>query len=154
MQKLFLTFFYVGLIPFAPGTFGTLAGAFVAFFILKFLGVQTLALLSVLLFFAAIEPINSHEKSTKTHDNSYIVIDEVAGIWLTLSMCGMTLFGFILGIVCFRIFDIFKPSIIGVVDKKVSGGLGVMGDDMLAGLFAAILSLLILAVLKYFNIII
>lgn len=154
MQKLFLTFFYIGLLPFAPGTFGTLAGAFVAYFILKFLGAQTLALMSVLLFFAAIESINSHEIRTNSHDNSYIVIDEVAGIWLTLSICGASLFGFILGTVCFRIFDIFKPSIIGVVDKKVKGGLGVMGDDMLAGFFAAILSQLILIILKYFNVII
>lgn len=153
MRKLFLTFFYSGLTPFAPGTFGTLAGAFVAYFILKFLGIETLALLSIFVFVAAIGPINEYEKETNSHDNSHIVIDEVAGIWLTLSMCGLSLFGFILGIIYFRLFDIYKPSVIGKVDREVKGGLGVMGDDMLAGFFAGLGALITLKVLIYFGIV-
>lgn len=153
MRKLFLTFFYSGLVPFAPGTFGTLAGAVAAYFILKFLGANTLALLSVLVFVAAINPIKEYEKETNSHDNSCIVIDEVAGIWLTLSMCGLSLFGFILGIIYFRLFDIYKPSVIGRIDREVKGGLGVMGDDMLAGFFAGLSALITLKALIYFGII-
>lgn len=153
MKKLFLTFFYVGLIPFAPGTFGTIAGAIIAYFVLKFLGVQTLALLCVLVFLAAINPINQYEKETNSHDNSHIVIDEVAGIWLTLSMCGFSLFGFILGIIYFRLFDIYKPSVIGRIDKEVKGGLGVMLDDILAGFFAGLATLITLKIFLYFGII-
>lgn len=66
MRKLFLTFFYSGLVSFAPGTFGTLAGAVVAYFILKFLGANTLALLSILVFVAAINPIKEYEKETNS----------------------------------------------------------------------------------------
>lgn len=100
---------------------------------LKYLGAETLVLLSIFVFVAAINPINEYEKETGSHDSSHIVIDEVAGIWLTLSMCGFSLFGFILGVVYFRLFDIYKPSVIGRIDREVKGGLGVMGDDMLAG---------------------
>lgn len=149
MRKLFLTFFYSGLAPFAPGTFGTLAGAVAAYFVLKYLGAETLVLLSIFVFVAAINPINEYEKETSSHDNPHIVIDEVAGIWLTLSMCGFSLFGFILGVVYFRIFDIYKPSVIGRIDREVKGGLGVMADDMLAGFFAGLGALITLKVLIY-----
>lgn len=140
MQKLFLTFFYTGLSPKAPGTVGTLAGAAVAYLILVFLSEQTLFMASILLFAASIGVINEYEKTSGVHDDNSIVIDEVAGIWLAISISGATWLGFVLSIIFFRIFDISKPSIIGRVDRNVKGGLGVMGDDMLAGFFAGILS--------------
>lgn len=71
-----------------------------------------------------------------------IVIDELAGMWLTLSICGLTseniLFTAPLAFIFFRLFDIYKPSIIGRIDRNVKGGLGVMGDDVIAGIFAGI----------------
>lgn len=140
MQKLFLTFFYTGLSPKAPGTVGTLAGALVAFVILLFLPSQTLFLASFLLFAVSIGVINRYEEQTGLHDDKSIVIDEVAGIWLALSISSFTLVQFVLSVAFFRLFDITKPSVIGRVDRGVKGGLGVMGDDMLAGFFAALLS--------------
>lgn len=140
MQKIFLTFFYTGLSPKAPGTVGTIAGAAAAYFILVYLSDQTLFLASILLFAASINVINDYEAKSGVHDDKSIVIDEVAGVWLALSVSSATWISFLLSVIFFRIFDILKPSVVGRVDKNVKGGLGVMGDDMLAGFFAGILS--------------
>lgn len=147
MQKLFLTFFYSGLSPKAPGTVGTIAGAFAAYIILLYLPPETLFLASFLVFAASIGVINRYEEQTGIHDDKSIVIDEVAGIWLALSMSSITAVQFVLSIVFFRILDITKPSIIGRVDRNVKGGLGVMGDDMIAGFFAALMSAITYALL-------
>ncbi len=138
MQKLFLTFFYSGCAKKAPGTFGTLVALIPAFFVLKYLGVQSLFLLSILIFCVSIKIIDDYEQKSKIHDDKHIVIDEVAGVFLALSICGESVFTFLLSFLMFRIFDIKKPSIIGRVDKKVKGGLGVMLDDILAGAFAGL----------------
>lgn len=146
MQKLFLTFFYSGLCKFAPGTCGTAAALIPAFLVLRFLSVETLFLLSFLIFFISIKIIDDYERKTQTHDSSHIVIDEVAGLFLTASLIAWvsnSLFSLVLAFFLFRFFDIAKPSIIGKVDKKIRGGLGVMGDDMLAGLFAGLLGAII-----------
>jgi phosphatidylglycerophosphatase A len=139
MQKLFLTFFYTGLSPKAPGTIGTIAGAFVAYFIVKYIPLETFFLLTIALSFAGIKIINIYEAKTKTHDSSQIVIDEVAGIWLAMCVSLSTsFFQILLCVIFFRIFDITKPSFIGRIDRNVKGGLGVMGDDLLAGAIAGI----------------
>lgn len=146
MQKLYLTFFYSGLSPFAPGTCGTAAALVPAFLILRFISVETLFLLAFLIFFVSIKIIDDYERKSRTHDSSHIVIDEVAGLFLTASIIAWvsnSLFSLVLAFFLFRFFDIAKPSIIGRVDKNVSGGLGVMGDDMLAGLFAGLLGAVI-----------
>ena len=166
MQKLFVTFFGVGLLKPAPGTLGSIAGAIVALPILIFFGVNTLFLASCLLFVISISIINDYEKKCGSHDNSEIVIDEVAGIWITLSIAGsvgeifsinfspiiegfngVSWLGVILSVIYFRIFDIWKPSIIGRVDKSVKGGLGVMSDDILAGFFAGIAVLITISLM-------
>ncbi len=149
-RKLFLTFFYTGLSPVAPGTVGTLAGAAAAFLILSYLPQSTLFLLTILLSIIAVREINKYEEETKTHDSSQIVIDEVAGIWLAFSLSSSTYAQMILSILFFRIFDIWKPSIIGRVDEKVPGGLGVMGDDLLAGVFAGLCSAMVWQSIRVF----
>lgn len=146
MQKIFLTFFYSGCSNVAPGTCGTAAAMIPAFLILRYLSVETLFLASILIFVVAIGIINDYEKATNTHDDKHIVIDEVAGLFLAASFSAWvanTIFALVLAFVFFRLFDVIKPSIIGKVDKNVKGGLGVMGDDMLAGLFAGLLSAII-----------
>ena len=140
MRKAFLTFFYTGLSPYAPGTVGTIAGAVVAFLILQYLPLSTLFLLTILITIIAVKEINLYEKETSTHDPKEIVIDEVAGIWFAFVLSSATIAQMILSVVFFRIFDIWKPSVIGRIDKNVKGGLGVMGDDLLAGMFAGICS--------------
>jgi len=140
MRRLFLTFFYTGLLPKAPGTFGTIAGAIVALPILWYFPPTTLFLATLLLSLVAVNEIDKEEASSGIHDASEIVIDEVAGIWLALSMSGATWWQILFSVVYFRLFDIWKPSLIGRIDRDVKGGLGVMGDDLLAGLLAAICS--------------
>ena len=140
MRKLFLTFFYTGLLPKAPGTWGTIAGAIVGFFILQYLGLQTLFMAMILITVIAINEINKEEAVSGIHDASEIVVDEVAGIWLAMSMSGATMTQIVLSFLFFRLFDIWKPSVIGRIDREVKGGLGVMGDDLVAGIFAGIAS--------------
>ena len=77
-----------------------------------------------------------------------IVIGELAGVWITISMVGHSAFGIVLSFILFRIFDIWKPSIIGKVDREVKGGLGVMGDDLLAGFFAGLLGLILIGIMQ------
>lgn len=150
MQKLFVTFFYSGLLRPAPGTWGSLAGAIVGVGIYYYIGLETLFMASILLFLASISIIDSYESKSGTHDDSSIVIDEVAGVWVSISIAlssweqlGVDKFGWIsvvLAFVFFRILDITKPSIIGRLDRNLKGGLGVMSDDMVAGLFAGLIA--------------
>ena len=140
MQRLFLTFFGAGLSPKAPGTAGSLAGAVAAYGILTILPASTLFLASICLFLFSIRVIDDYEAKTGVHDHGSIVIDEVAGVWLAISISGATAVQFVLSVLFFRAFDILKPSVIERIDKNVKGGLGVMGDDMVAGLFAGLLS--------------
>ena len=142
MRKLFLTVFYSGLSPKAPGTVGSFLSLIFGLVLLQYVHVSTLFLLSLLITVIAVKQIDIYEKEVGEHDSKEIVIDELAGMWIALSICGITQENFIImGILAFaffRLFDIWKPSIIGKIDEKVSGGWGVMGDDMLAGLFAGL----------------
>lgn len=139
MRKCFLTGCYTGLMPKAPGTWGSIFGLILSFFILKFLPPSTLFLLSILITIIAIKEINSYEKETNTHDDKKIVIDEVAGIWIAISILpNISPIWLFIAFIFFRIFDILKPSYIGKIDKDVKGGLGVMGDDILAGILAGL----------------
>ena len=143
MQKLFLTFFGFGLLPKAPGTWGSIAGTVVAAAILWAFSPTTLFLASILLFLVSISIIDRYEAQIGIHDSSHIVIDEVAGVWLAVAISGGTISQILLSFAFFRLLDIKKPSVIGRVDKNVKGGLGVMGDDMIAGFFAGLMSAIV-----------
>ncbi|MDR2635918.1 MAG: phosphatidylglycerophosphatase A [Campylobacteraceae bacterium] len=162
MQKVFLTFFYSGLCPKAPGTAGTIAGAILGWAVLKILPISTLFLLTVLISVIAIGVINRYESATNTHDNSQIVIDEVVGVWLAMCISADFLasmgaqVGMVQVLICivfFRVFDILKPSIIGRIDRDVKGGAGVVGDDLVAGLFAGIISAALWNLIRQFEIV-
>jgi phosphatidylglycerophosphatase A len=140
MRTFFLYGLNSGLLPKAPGTWGTLVGAIIGYFILIFLPQSTLFLLAVLITLIAVKEINIYEKETGIHDDKRIVIDEIAGIWIAMSLAGGSIIATIFSFIYFRILDIKKPSVIGKIDKKVDGGWGVMGDDLVAGVFAGILS--------------
>jgi len=153
-QKLFLTFFGSGLSPVAPGTVGTLASLPIGIAILYYLGADSLFMLTFAITLIGIFEVNKYESKSGSHDESSIVIDETAGIWLTLVITahGLTLFQnipyglwtvSILSFISFRLFDIWKPSTIGWIDRKLEGGLGVMLDDIVAGLAAGALNLLL-----------
>ena len=141
-RKFFLTVGFSGLSPKAPGTVGSFVSLIIGLFLLEFLHVSTLFLLALLITVIAIKQIDIYEKEVDMHDGKEIVIDELAGMWIALSICGINsenmIFMAPLAFIFFRIFDIWKPSIIGRIDREVKGGLGVMGDDVVAGIAAGI----------------
>ncbi len=113
---------------------------------------NTLFLAAILIGLIAIAQIDKEEEESKIHDSSYIVIDELVGMWLAMAISGLSLAGVILSFIFFRIYDITKPSLIGKIDKEVKGGLGVVADDALAGVLAGLSVLLAINILGFFNI--
>ncbi len=113
---------------------------------------NTLFLAAILIGLIAIAQIDKEEEESKIHDSSYIVIDELVGMWLAMAISGLSLAGVVLSFIFFRIYDITKPSFIGKIDKEVKGGLGVVADDALAGVLAGLSALLAINILGFFNI--
>ena len=152
-RKFFLTVGFSGLSPKAPGTVGCFVSLIIGLFLLEFLHVSTLFLLAFLITAIAIKQIDIYEKEVGMHDGKEIVIDELAGMWIALAICGINsenmIFMAPLAFIFFRIFDIWKPSIIGRIDREVKGGLGVMGDDVVAGIAAGIASAGTYELIKY-----
>ncbi|PKT76947.1 phosphatidylglycerophosphatase A family protein [Helicobacter winghamensis] len=148
LQKMFLTLFFSGLFPVAPGSIGTLVALPLGFLISYHIAPSTLLLSALLVAAIAIKIINHYEKQGLPHDSKQIVIDELAGVWISIAMIGHSVFELFLSYVLFRVFDIWKPSIVGRVDRNVKGGLGVMGDDLLAGFFAGLLGIMIIEAMQ------
>ena len=154
LQKLFLTFGGAGLSPKAPGTVGTLASLPVGLLVLYYFGMESLFMLTLAITIIGIFEINKYEKHTGTHDQQHIVIDEAAGMWLALMIAISTAstmsypyaeaMAIIFSFASFRLFDIWKPSTIGWIDRELKGGMGVMLDDILAGIAGGLLSAVIL----------
>ena len=124
-----------GLIPFMPGTFGSLA-ALPLLIPFLYLPPITLLLAAVLASAIGIYLCGKTADDMQVHDHGSIVWDEVAGILLTFLWVPLSLWTVVAGFLLFRFFDIVKPWPIGPVDKYVSGGLGIMLDDIIAGLMA------------------
>ncbi len=151
LRTCFLTLFFSGYSKKAPGTIGSLVALLLGLPILIF-SANTLFLGAVFIGLIAIAQIDKEEEETKRHDSSYIVIDELVGMWLAMAISGLSLAGVVLSFIFFRIYDITKPSLIGKIDKEVKGGLGVVADDALAGILAGLSTLLVINVLGFFNI--
>ena len=136
IHYLFATGFGVGNISPMPGTYGSLLGA--ALFLLvpvNQFSIKIAAILIVILFGAYAASII--EMETGVTDNNIIVIDEIAGMWITLLFVPMQLWWIISAIVLFRILDIVKPYPIKKIER-LKGGYGVMLDDIAAGIYAGI----------------
>ncbi|GAA7385009.1 phosphatidylglycerophosphatase A [Helicobacter pylori] len=151
LRACFLTLFFSGYSKKAPGTIGSLVALLLGLPILIF-SANTLFLAAVLIGLIAITQIDKEEEESKIHDSSYIVIDELVGMWLAMAISGLSLAGVILSFIFFRIYDITKPSLISKIDKEVKGGLGVVADDALAGVLAGLSVLLVINILGFFNI--
>ena len=142
------TGFGSGLSPYAPGTVGTLV-SLLLFMVLKDTTWVLLALCLVS-FIAGIYLCGHTTRKLGVHDHGGIVWDEFVGMWITLLWVPLSPLTLLLGFVLFRLFDILKPWPIGFLDKRVQGGLGIMIDDVLAGMFANISLLLTLHILVEF----
>lgn len=124
-----------GLSPVAPGTFGTLAA------VLLYLPMQSLSLLAYCLMVAVVCVVGiwicgKSSEMLEVHDHGGIVWDEFAGYFITMIAAPTGWVWIIAGFVLFRFFDILKPWPIKWADKQVHGGLGIMLDDILAGLIS------------------
>ncbi|GAA8493245.1 phosphatidylglycerophosphatase A family protein [Helicobacter pylori] len=151
LRACFLTLFFSGYSKKAPGTIGSLVALLLGLPVLIF-SANTLFLGAVFIGLIAIAQIDKEEEESKIHDSSYIVIDELVGMWLAMAISGLSLAGVVLSFIFFRIYDITKPSLIGKIDKEVKGGLGVVADDALAGVLAGLSALLAINILGFFNI--
>lgn len=127
-----------GLSPFAPGTVGTLLGVALAWFTLN-LGLNVQIAVAVVLVLAGIWICDNSSKRLGQHDPGGIVWDEIAAMYIVLLFAPLTITAWILAFVLFRAFDIVKPWPIRDLDHSIGGGLGIMLDDLVAALYAAIL---------------
>jgi phosphatidylglycerophosphatase A len=135
----------LGLLPAAPGTFGSLVAVPFAWIIVQAGGSAGLLAASAVLFFvgwwAAALICSTYGK-----DPRIVVVDEAVGQWLTLGLtlavAPLDLTHYLAGFVLFRVFDIWKPFPIGWADRRIVGGFGTMIDDVLAAIYAALVLLL------------
>jgi phosphatidylglycerophosphatase A len=142
----FLAFgFGSGLSPFAPGTMGTLV-AIPFIFALRALGDPGFWIVLVLLFLLGVQLCGSVSRKLGVHDHGGIVWDEMVGYWLSAAFVPLQWHWLLAAFLLFRFFDILKPWPIRQLDQKVSGGFGIMIDDVVAALF----TVLILAALQVF----
>ncbi|WP_373083458.1 phosphatidylglycerophosphatase A [Zhongshania sp.] len=124
-----------GLAAKAPGTFGTLA-ALPFWYALQFLPPVYYVVVLILAFALGVYLCGATADALGVHDHGGIVWDEFVGLWIALFMVPMHLGWIALGFALFRLFDIWKPWPIRLLDAKVHGGFGIMIDDMLAGIYA------------------
>ena len=132
------TWFGSGLLKPAPGTWGSAAAVPFAWIIASNAGPLALIPAAALFFVVGVWAANIYDRKTGGHDASEIVVDEVVGVWLTLAVISPSLLGYSIGFALFRLFDIVKPWPVRWADGKVSGGFGVMLDDVLAAVYAAL----------------
>lgn len=122
-----------GLAPKAPGTFGTIAALPIVAIAAYTLPPVVYATLGVVLFALGIYASDITSRDFRAVDPGYIVIDEWAGLWFSLIALPFSWPLLLLAFVLFRAFDILKPWPVSWADKKLTGGLGVMADDVIAG---------------------
>ena len=133
-NKFLATGFYIGFIPGAPGTYGSLLALLFTYLF------PITTTISFLITFISIATIISYldEYFTDLEDNPQVVIDEISGIFITFIAIPLNPLYLVIGFILFRFFDIFKPLLIDKV-QEIPYGIGVMADDILAGIMANII---------------
>ena len=142
----FISVLGIGFIPFASGTFGSLAGVFLGY-IINIFNFNIFYFLIPILFLLGVIGSNIYENKTGKKDSSIIVIDEVVGQLISMMPIMNNNYLIFLSFFIFRLFDIFKPWPASYIDKNIKGGLGVMLDDVVAGTYTAILVFLLSLIL-------
>lgn len=132
------TLFGIGRFPKAPGTIGTLA-TIPLVILLSHLGPLIYMATIVLLLPVGMVACEFYEQEKGGHDHKEVVIDEVLGFLITMVWLPMTWQAILIGFILFRVLDITKPLFIGYLDKRIRGGLGVMVDDVAAGIVASLI---------------
>lgn len=124
---------FIGNIPFAPGTFGSILGLPLCFLLSKF-DFSVAVILTIIFIIFAIWIAQEAEKILKTEDPGCIVIDEIAGLMVTLIGLPFNIITATAGFLIFRILDVSKPYPIRSLERKLSGGPGIVMDDVAAGI--------------------
>ena len=132
------TWFGTGLVRWAPGTAASALALPAAWLLRSYAGALGLAIAALVVIVIGIWAAGACERRSGTRDSPRIVIDEVAGQWVALLLVPADPAAYGVGFVLFRLFDVAKPWPIGLIDRRVKGGLGVMLDDIVAGVFAAV----------------
>ena len=139
MVVLFSTGFYTGYFPIAPATFSTLTVGIPLYLLIAGLSDYRYAMLTAALFLPAVWLADRAEKIFQKKDCSFIVIDEVVGFLITMFMVPFTWTSLVLGFFFFRFFDIVKPPPANIFNSRKKGGLDVVMDDVIAGIYANLL---------------
>jgi phosphatidylglycerophosphatase A len=130
--------FGTGLAPFAPGTFGSLPGILLFWLTMDY-GLYVQLGVAAGITLAGIWICGESARRIGVHDHGGIVWDEIVGMYLTLFAAPVSVLGWVLAFVFFRVMDIVKPWPIRDLDHRIGGGVGIMLDDLAAALYAAIL---------------
>tara|TARA_Y100000389_G_scaffold201396_1_gene244026 strand:+ start:2812 stop:3303 length:492 start_codon:yes stop_codon:yes gene_type:complete len=130
--------FGVGLIKFAPGTFGSILGVILFWLTIDF-GIYIQLGITVIASLAGVWICGESARRIGLHDHKGIVWDEIVGMYLTLLAATFSIFGWVVAFICFRLIDILKPWPINLIDKKIKGGIGIMLDDLVAALYSIIM---------------
>lgn len=161
MTRTISTFFFIGLLPKAPGTWGSLAALPAAYLLHLYGGFTLLFAATVALFFLGWWATSRETAGAENHDPGEIVIDEVVGQWITLFPISFAVSCSIVGGLCipfglvivafglFRLYDIKKPSLVGTADR-MNTSLGVMLDDVAAGAMAATALVGLITLISFF----
>lgn len=151
MKKAIITFLatgtYTGYSPVMPGTAGTVWGVVIAYFI-SGATLPFQALLTALITLVSVPLASEMVRYTGKDDPTIVVIDEAAGFLISIFLIPFTAFNIILVFILFRFFDILKPYPAGLIDRAVGGGLGVVLDDVAAGVYANISAHLVIWLLR------
>ena len=154
MSHLIATFFYIGHLRPAPGTWGSLAALLLGYLIVQTAGVLGLCMGIMITCIMGWWATTAQTKGKDDHDPSEIVIDEVAGQWIAILPIAMwphayeiSIWYWFLAFAGFRMFDIIKPGLVGWADRQVSA-IGVMLDDIIAGLITAAAIILAMVILS------
>jgi len=140
---LIATGFYSGYLPKAPGTWGSLVGVLLVF-LLHALSLQIYLSVVAGLFIVGSFVAGEAEKILDNRDPGVVVIDEIVGMLITMIAVPVTPLTMALGFILFRVFDIAKPFPVNFFDQHFHGGLGIMLDDVVAGIYSLIIMQLIL----------
>jgi phosphatidylglycerophosphatase A len=154
LQKLFLTFLGTGLSPNYPKILSKLAALAFGILLINTMGMQTLFMIILAVAIIGIFEINKYEQRMQQHDLPEVVIDEVAGVWIALLIAVSAAHSLtypyaqwlavLLSFASFLLLSQWKPSTIGWIHRNIQGGLGTIGDDILAGFAGGFLTVVIL----------
>jgi phosphatidylglycerophosphatase A len=133
--SLLATWFGAGLLPLAPGTWGSIAALPFAYLIVTLFGTAALLAATVVLFGAGWWAAGAYAEAAGEEDPPAVVVDEVVGQWLVLLAAPPAAGHYLAALILFRVFDILKPPPARQFERNLPGGLGIMLDDVAAGAY-------------------